>query len=107
MTKVTFITPGGSRRECLGDVGQTLMAVARDNAITGVEAECGGSLSCGTCHVYIENAVPSVLSAPSADEDEIIGVVAAERKPQSRMACQVNLTSDLLELVVRVPETQF
>ena len=73
----------------------------------GIEAECGGALSCGTCHVYLTAPASAVLPAPSEAESSMLEVVAAERRSDSRLACQIVITPDLSGLFVEIPATQF
>jgi 2Fe-2S ferredoxin len=107
MARIVFRTPRGTHRECTAENGETLMSVARNHAIQGIEAECGGALSCGTCHVYLTAPATTVLPTPSEAESSMLEVVAAERRPDSRLACQIAITPDLSELFVEIPATQF
>jgi 2Fe-2S ferredoxin len=105
MPRVTFVQPDGERRVVEVPVGVSVMKAAVNNGVPGIVAECGGSCMCATCHVYV--AVPAApLPAVSADEDEMLDVTAAERRPTSRLSCQLVLTDDLDDLVVDVPEVQ-
>jgi 2Fe-2S ferredoxin len=105
MPRVTFVQPDGERRVVEVPVGVSVMKAAVNNAVTGIVAECGGSCMCATCHVYV--ATPAAPLPPlSADEDEMLDVTAAERRPTSRLSCQLVLSDDLEELVVDVPEAQ-
>ena len=107
MARIVFRTPQGIDRECEAGIGESLMAVARNHAIHGIEAECGGALSCGACHVYLTTPASAVLPAPSAAESSMLEVVAAERRSDSRLACQIAITPDLSGLFVEIPATQF
>jgi ferredoxin, 2Fe-2S len=97
----------GAPRECEAEIGETLMMVARNHAIDGIAAECGGNLSCGTCHVYLTAPAAAVLPAPSEAESSMLEVVAAERRSNSRLACQITITPDLSGMFVEIPATQF
>ena len=107
MTRIVFRTPQGTDRECEAEIGESLMAVARTHAIHGIEAECGGALSCGTCHVYLTAPASAVLPARSEAESSMLEVVAGERRSNSRLACQIAITPDLSGLFVEIPVTQF
>jgi ferredoxin, 2Fe-2S len=107
MAQIVFRTPQGTDRECEAEIGESLMAVARNHAIYGIEAECGGALSCGTCHVYLTAPASVVLPAPSEAESSMLEVVAAGRRSDSRLACQIAVTPDLSGLFVEIPATQF
>ena len=103
MPKITFIDSSGTARTVDAELGSTVMETAIRNNIPGIEAECGGSCSCGTCHVYVEEARIATLPAPDANEVAILDFVAAEVKPESRLACQIKVTPELDAMVVRVP----
>jgi len=82
------------------------MLAAIDHNIPGIMAECGGACACGTCHVYIDPADLSRLPAPQPMELEILSAVAADRRPESRLSCQIALSDALDELTVHVPDRQ-
>jgi 2Fe-2S ferredoxin len=75
--------------------------------IEGIVAECGGGLACATCHCYVDEAWYAKAGAPSADEAEMLESIAAERKPNSRLSCQITVTPELNGIIVRLPETQY
>ena len=82
------------------------MRGAIDHNLQGIDAECGGCLSCATCHVYVDDRFFPLLSPPSADELELLTGVTAERRPQSRLSCQIPMTAALDGLTVHMPERQ-
>lgn len=106
MAKVTYVNPDGSEVEAEADVGTSVMMCAVAQDIDGIVAECGGSLMCATCHVYVDQEFADRLPAMSPDEDEMLEAAASERLPNSRLSCQLVLTDELDGLVVRLPETQ-
>jgi 2Fe-2S ferredoxin len=106
LLKVIFISSDGARREVLGSVGSSLMTIARSSGVVGIEAECAGSLSCGTCHVYVKPECASKLPPPSEQEAEMLDFVAAERRSGSRLSCQIVLTDELDGLTLEIPRTQ-
>ena len=87
------------------------MATAVQNGVPGIIAECGGFLSCASCHVYVDDAwIDRVGRAGGPDdetEDEILDGAMAERQPGSRLSCQVTVTEELDGLLVRVSPEQF
>lgn len=105
MPRVTFISPNGERTEIDAPTGISLMMAAITNGIDGIEAECGGALACGICHVYGEGPEPS-LPAIAAPEEDMLGAIEGGRRPCSRLSCQIPLTLDLDGLMVRVPPPQ-
>jgi len=82
------------------------MRGAIDHNLRGIDAECGGCLSCATCHVYVDEHFFPLLAPASDDELEMLTGVAAERRPQSRLSCQIPMTAALDGLVVHMPERQ-
>jgi 2Fe-2S ferredoxin len=104
VVKVQFIDAGGLGRVVEAKPGQSLMAVAVNNDIAGIEGECGGEMACGTCHVYIDDEWRASVGEPSEDELEGIEcLVLVEVRPSSRLGCQISVTDDLDGLTVDVP----
>jgi 2Fe-2S ferredoxin len=106
MPEVTYILPDGSKRRVDVPEGTSVMLGAIQNNITGIEAECGGSCACATCHVYVDAAFLPSLAPPSETEQELLTVVAAERRENSRLSCQLVMSAELDGLVVQIPDTQ-
>jgi len=102
--KVTWKLPDGS--EITADVadGLTLMEAAVANDVPGVIGECGGCLSCATCHVQVDDAWRERTGVPEDMEDAMLDVTAAERTDASRLSCQITASPELDGLVLRVPE---
>jgi 2Fe-2S ferredoxin len=105
MPKITYIEPSGNETVVDLPVGWTLMQGATTNGIDGIEAECGGSCACATCHCYVETLADRLLP-PSENETNMLANVTAERRPNSRLSCQIKATPDLEGMVVRLPATQ-
>lgn len=106
MPTIKFIGITGDVAEVDAAVGSSVMLSARDAGIRGIEAECAGALSCGTCHVYVREPYRSKLPSPSQAEEEMLEFVAAERRTGSRLSCQLSVTADLDGLTVEIPDTQ-
>ena len=106
MPRLTFVSPDGARREFEAEAGDSVMRVAVVNGVDEIEAECGGSLACGTCHVYVDPAFLYQLAPIGATEEEMLGFVAAERRDNSRLSCQIALTDALDGIVLRLPARQ-
>jgi 2Fe-2S ferredoxin len=100
---VTFILNDGTSETIQAAVGASLMHAAVTQGIEGIEAECGGTLACGTCHVYVEARVPGM---PSHAEEEMLSFLAGERRPNSRLSCQMILCAADEGLILRVPAEQ-
>lgn len=106
MPTIHYILKDGSTRSVQAKAGASVMETAIQNNIRGIDAECGGSCSCATCHVYVDDAFVARLTPPDEMEQELLEGVASERTPASRLSCQLTVTAELDGLTVRVPETQ-
>jgi 2Fe-2S ferredoxin len=105
MSKVTFIEPSGNAVDIEVADGWSLMQAATSNGVDGMEAECAGSCACATCHCYVESH-EELLDAPAENEMAMLDNVAAERRSNSRLACQIKMSDALAGIVVRLPATQ-
>lgn len=105
MAKVHYITHDGETMSVEGESGASVMEVALRAMVPGIEAECGGSLACATCHVYVDEAWRDKVGGPSPMEEDMLDF-AYEVKEGSRLSCQIKLTDELDGLTVRVPEQQ-
>ncbi len=106
MAHITFVEPSGQARSVAVTDGWSLMQGATAAGVEGIVAECGGSCACATCHCYVDEARAAELPPPSAAELDMLAHVAAERRPGSRLACQIKATPALDGLVVTLPERQ-
>jgi 2Fe-2S ferredoxin len=106
MPRVTYVDPDGTEHEVEAAVGTSVMMAAVDADIDGIVAECGGSLMCATCHVYVDDTFAGWVPDMSSDEDEMLDAAASERLPTSRLSCQIELSDELDGLVVRLPDSQ-
>jgi ferredoxin, 2Fe-2S len=106
MVTITYIEADGEATEMEVQEGWTLMQAAVANGVDGIEAECGGSCCCATCHCYIDDEFAHKLQDANETELEMLEEVVAERKPNSRLACQVKVTADLDGMMVHLPESQ-
>lgn len=82
------------------------MEGAINNNIEGIVAECGGACACATCHAYIDEAWLDKLSSMDDMEDSMLDA-AFERKPNSRLTCQIEVNDSLDGLVVHVAENEY
>jgi 2Fe-2S ferredoxin len=106
MPRVTFIAFDGAKNEIDINAGESVMSGATNAGITGIVGECGGFCSCATCHVYVDEAWVSKLPLMSEHEDEMLEGTASERRPTSRLSCQINVIAEHEGLVVHTPEIQ-
>ena len=106
MPRVTYISHDETAKTLDIDVGTSVMQAAIFNGIDGIVAECGGSCMCATCHVYVREDQLALTPPMEADEDAMLEGTASERKPNSRLSCQLVVTPEMDGLVVYLPETQ-
>lgn len=106
MTRVVCIEPDGRRVELDVHDSWSLMQGAMSQGVQGIEAECGGACSCATCHCYVDAAWMERLPPPSDSEQVMLQNVAAERRDNSRLACQIQIRPELAGLTVAFPERQ-
>lgn len=106
MPSIVFVHPDGAREELEIAEGTSLMQGATAQGIDGIVAECGGNCMCATCHVYVEPSQLAMLPPQSEEEDALLDGAAAERRPNSRLSCQIEVTPALDGLVVNLPERQ-
>ena len=106
MTTITFIHPDNRSETVEAEDGATVMLAALTDGVDGIVAECGGNAVCATCHVYVDDAWTSKLEPVSDDEDALLDGTAAERRPNSRLSCQIKAQPALAGLVVRIPDRQ-
>jgi len=83
------------------------MLGATMNGVPGIDADCGGTLSCATCHVYVDGAWLDRLPAVDETESDLLENVASERCANSRLSCQIVVTDALDGIAVDIPERQF
>ncbi|GAA0612525.1 2Fe-2S iron-sulfur cluster-binding protein [Sporichthya brevicatena] len=107
MPKVTFVRPSGDEHTVDVAPGTSVMQAAVANGITEVVAECGGTLACATCHVYVAGEFLQAVSPISPDEEEMLDYTAAERTPCSRLSCQIALADELDGIVIHLPAEQY
>ena len=106
MTRITFIEHNGTERTVDADNGLSVMEAAIDNGIPGIDADCGGSCSCATCHVFVDPAWVEKVGPPNDNEDAMLSV-SNDRQANSRLSCQIKITDELNGLIVTTPEFQF
>jgi|TARA_B110000967_G_C18547418_1_gene393665 2Fe-2S ferredoxin len=105
MTKITYKDFQGNSKTIDVANGLSVMEGAIQNDIPGIDADCGGSMACATCHVYVEDKwLDKVLKAEEAEVDMID--MAIEPKKNSRLSCQLIVSDELDGLTVATPEKQ-
>ena len=105
MTKVTYKDYQGNSKTIDVDNGLSVMEGAVQNEISGIDADCGGSMACATCHVYVEEKWLNKIPKPEDGEVDMIDM-AFEPKKNSRLSCQITVADELDGLIVKTPEKQ-
>ena len=101
--KATWALPDG--RSITADVpaGHNLMEAAVAAGVPHVIGECGGNLSCATCHVRVDAAWAERAGTPEDFEDAMLDATEAPRTHTSRLSCQIRMTAALDGIVLHVP----
>ena len=105
MPKITYIEYGGKSHTIEVTNGLSVMEGAVQNNIPGIDADCGGSMACATCHVYVKEEWFNKLPKKEDGEEDMLDM-AFEPKKNSRLSCQLMISDQLDGLVVNLPEKQ-
>ena len=105
MPKITYITHAGKNHTIDVSNGLTVMEGAIQNDIPGIDADCGGSMACATCHVYVKEEWFDKLKKKEDGEEDMLDM-AYEPNKFSRLSCQLVVSDELEGLVVNLPEKQ-
>jgi ferredoxin, 2Fe-2S len=101
MPQLIVVTRDGEERAVEGEVGLSVMEVIRDNGFDELLALCGGCCSCATCHVHVDPEFAGKLAPMSEDENDLLDS-SMDRDETSRLSCQIQFTSALDGLRVRI-----
>ena len=105
MPKITYIEHDGTTHTVEAEIGATVMETALKHSVTGIVAECGGSCTCATCLVHVDEAWADKVGSRSEEEEDQLDF-AFDVQPTSRLSCQIKVTEALDGLVVRTPAYQ-
>lgn len=106
MPKATFFTAGGSRTIVDVEIGCTLMRAASLHDVKGLVGDCGGNLTCATCHVFVDDPFAQRLPSPSEVELQMLDYTAAPRQANSRLCCQIVMTKEIDGLTIVIADPQ-
>ncbi len=105
MAKITYKDNQGNSKTINVNNGLSVMEGAIQNEIPGIDADCGGSMACATCHVYVKEEWLNKL--PKAEDAEVDMIdMAFEPKKNSRLSCQIIVSDEVDGLEVTTPEKQ-
>ena len=105
MPKIKYIEQNGNSKTIEVDNGLTVMEGAIQNNVPGIDADCGGSMACATCHVYVKEEWFNKLPKKEDGEEDMLDM-AFEPKKISRLSCQILVSDELDGLIVNLPEKQ-
>ena len=105
MPEITYIEHNGKSHTIDVAKGLSVMEGAIQNNITGIDADCGGSMACATCHVYVKEEWFDKLPKKEDGEEDMLDM-AYEPKKFSRLSCQLTVSDELEGLIVKLPEKQ-
>ena len=105
MPKITYLDNQGNSKTIDVENGLTVMEGAIQNDIPGIDADCGGGMSCATCHVYIKEDWLNKIPKKEDGEDDMLDM-AFEPNKLSRLSCQIIVSDELEGLVVNLPAKQ-
>jgi 2Fe-2S ferredoxin len=105
MVRLIFQSADGAQVTVDAAPGTTVMAAAIAHGIAGIDADCGGSMVCGTCHAMVDAHWQTQLPAQSAMEQELLDYVP-EPQPNARLTCQIPVTAALDGITFRLPACQ-
>ena len=105
MPKITYIEKNGKEHKIDVPNGLTVMEGAVQNNVPGIDADCGGSMACATCHVYVKDDWFNKIPKKEDGEDDMLDM-AFQPKTNSRLSCQIIVSDELDGLEVNIPSKQ-
>ena len=105
MPKIKYIEHGGKSHVIDVPNGLSVMEGAIQNNVPGIDADCGGSMACATCHVYVKEEWFNKLPQKEEGEEDMLDLAFDPRK-HSRLSCQILVSNEIDGLVVDLPEKQ-
>jgi len=100
------VTENGTDTTVTAEPGMTMMEALRNANIKGIVAECGGSLACASCHVYVSEGWLDKAGEIADMENDMLDCTSSARQDDRRLSCQINLTDALDGIKVNIPESQ-
>lgn len=106
MPRITLISADGTVDEMDVAEGVSVMQAATQAGISGIVGDCGGNMTCATCHILIDPAFMPLLSPVSVAEDSILDFTVAPRQANSRLSCQIMMHAALDGLSAHIADPQ-
>lgn len=105
MAKITYIEHTNKHHVVEVSENMSVMEGALQNNIPGIDADCGGSMACATCHVYVDEKWFNSLEKKTEGEEDMLDM-AYKPNNFSRLSCQITVSKNLDGLIVRMPSKQ-
>jgi 2Fe-2S ferredoxin len=106
MPIVTYVLSSGISRQIDVPSGMSVLQAALNHKIEGILGECGGNCMCATCHVYVDASFLSRIPPVKENEKFMLSIAAEGPEMNSRLSCQIKMTEELGEIIVRLPRKQ-
>jgi 2Fe-2S ferredoxin len=101
MPKLIVTNRAGDETEIEAENGLSVMENIRDNGFDELLALCGGSCSCATCHIYVDDEWLDKLDELEEDENELLET-SSHRESNSRLSCQIEMNDSLSGMRVTI-----
>lgn len=105
MVSIIYIEHNGTEHKIEAEEGKSVMMNAVDNSVPGIDADCGGACACATCHVFIPAEWQDKTGERNPMEESMLQLAEGVEE-NSRLACQIDVSSELNGLIVNMPESQ-
>ena len=105
MAKITYIEHNGKSHVVEVPNELSIMEGAVQNNIPGIDADCGGSCACATCHIYVDDKWFDKLKTKDEAEQDMLDM-AFEPNKFSRLSCQISVSNELDGLAIKIPSKQ-
>lgn len=106
MIRIIFLHADGRSHAVAAQAGRSLMSIAIDNDIPGIDADCGGECICATCHVHLDTPWRERLAPPEEAERWTLEMAVEPHPDTSRLSCQIRIDDSMDGMVVRLPPSQ-
>jgi 2Fe-2S ferredoxin len=105
MAKITYIEHTNKKYIIEVPNNMSVMEGAVQNNIPGIDADCGGSMACATCHVYVDEKWFNKLKKKDEGEEDMLDMAYQPNK-FSRLSCQLIVSNEFDGLILRMPSKQ-
>ena len=105
MAKITYIEHTNKKHIVEVPNNMSVMEGAVQNNIPGIDADCGGSMACATCHVYVDEKWFNKLKKKDEGEEDMLDMAYQPNK-FSRLSCQLIVSNEFDGLILRMPSKQ-